>query len=204
MNFIVLEGSLGSGKTLGAVIFANYIKSLSEETTLYSNFGMYHSKEFSSLYDLYELSQNFSSIVVLDEAHIDMDARSFSSNHVKFLTQASFYLRKLRTTFIMTSPLFENLDSRIRGITNMLVKVRSDKKYFYYDCYDIQSDKFLQTLKIKKETAFNLNLYDTNAIVSPLEVPETKKDFDVFLETLKQKTLNYYNSDSRSATAVRP
>ena len=62
----------------------------------------------------------------------------------------SFYLRKVRTTFIMTSPLFDNLDSRIRGITNMLVKVRNDKKYFYYDCWDVQSDRFLRTLKIKK------------------------------------------------------
>ncbi len=193
MNFIVLEGQLGGGKTLGAVIFANYVKALSSDVTLYSNFGMYHARPFRSLYDFYEITQNFSSDVVLDEAHIDLDARSFNTNHVKFLSMTSFYLRKVRTTFIMTSPLFDNLDSRIRGITNMLVKVRNDKKYFYYDCWDVQSDRFLRTLKIKKDNAFSMNLYDTHAIVSPIEMPENKKEFDIFLETLADKSEQYYN-----------
>lgn len=194
MNFIVFEGALGSGKTLGAVIFANYIQSLSSDVSLYSNFGMNNAKKFDSLYDLYELSQNFSSVVVLDEAHIDLDARSFNTNHVKFLSQTSFYLRKLRTTFIMTSPLYENLDSRIRGITNMLVKVYNDKNYFYYEMYDVQSNRYLQTMKIKKSIAFDLDLYDTNAIVSPLEMPESKVKFDEFLIELKRLTEQYYNS----------
>lgn len=192
MNFIVFEGQLGGGKTLGAVLFANYIKALNADVTLYSNFGMYNAKKFNSLYDFYEIANNFSSVIVLDEAHIDLDARSFNSNHVKFLSMTSFYLRKVRSTFIMTSPLFDNLDSRIRGITNMLVKVRNDKSYFYYDCYDVQSDLFLKTLKIKKENAFSLNLYDTHAIVSPIEMPENKKEFDLFLETLAEKSEEYY------------
>ena len=46
MNFIVLEGQLGGGKTLGAVIFANYVKGTFSDVTLYSNFGMYHSRPF--------------------------------------------------------------------------------------------------------------------------------------------------------------
>lgn len=192
MNFIVFEGALGTGKTNGAVVFANYIKQLAPETVLYSNFGMKNAKEFTSLYDLYELANNPSSIVVLDEAHIDLDSRSFNTNHVKFISQTSFYLRKLRTTFIMTSPLFENLDSRIRGITNMLVVVSKDKNNFYYDCIDIQSDRYLKRKKIQKEYSFSLDLYDTNSIVTPISVPETKKDFDMFLAELKRITDNFY------------
>ncbi|WP_350657638.1 hypothetical protein, partial [Psychrobacter sp. S1-30-MNA-CIBAN-0213] len=75
---------------------------------------------------------------------------------------------------------------------NMLAKVSSDKNYFYYDLYDVQSNRFLKTMRIKKNIAFNLELYDTNAIVSPLEMPENKKEFDSFLETLKDKTYQYY------------
>lgn len=204
MNFIVFEGQLGAGKTMGAVVFANYVKSLSQDVELYSNFGMYHSKPFRSLYDFFDCAQNFSSVVVLDEAHVDLDARSFNTNHVKFLSMTSFYLRKIRTTFIMTSPLFDNLDSRIRGITNMLVKVRNGKKYFYYDCYDVQSERFLKTMKLSKEKAYKLNLYDTNAIVSPIEMPANKQEFDLFLDDLKRKSEQYYDRGQAEGERLQP
>src|SRR5699024_5077379 len=114
----------------------------------------------------------------------------------------SFYLRKLRTTFIMTSPLFENLDSRIRSITNMLVVVSKDKKYFYYDMYDVQSNKFLKRKRVRQDFSFKLNLYDTNGIVSPIVVPDTKKDFDLFLERLKQVSENFYVSKQSEGQAI--
>lgn len=193
-NFIVFDGQLGSGKTLGAVLFANYIKSKSPDAVLYSNFDMKGAKQFTSLEDFFEVSQNPSSIIVLDEAHVDLDSRSFNSNHVKFLTATSFYLRKIRATLIMTSPLFENLDSRIRTITNILVLVSKDKQYFYYEMYDPQNFKHLKTMKVRQEKAFSLNLYDTNSIVSPLEMPLKKDEFDKFLFDLKRITLDYYNN----------
>lgn len=33
-NFMVFDGQLGSGKTLGAVLFANYLKAKSPDTVL--------------------------------------------------------------------------------------------------------------------------------------------------------------------------
>lgn len=191
-NFIVFDGQLGSGKTLGAVIFANYLKAKSPETVLYSNFGMNGAKDFTDIQDFLEVAQNPSSIIVLDEAHVDLDSRSFNTNHVKFLTATSFYLRKIRATLILTSPLFENLDSRIRSITNVLTLVSKDKNYFYYEMYEPNSMKYLTTKKIKKSNAFKVPLYDTNAIVTALEVPKKKEDFDRFLFDLRQTTLKYY------------
>lgn len=193
-NFIVFDGQLGSGKTLGAVLFANYLKSKSPDTVLYSNFDMKGAKSFTSLDDFFEVAQNPSSIIVLDEAHVDLDSRSFNTNHVKFLTATSFYLRKIRATLIMTSPLFENLDSRIRTITNVLVLVSKDKNYFYFEMYEPSNMKYLTTKKVRQEKAFSLNLYDTNAIVSPLEMPSKKDEFDQFLFDLKEITLDYYNT----------
>lgn len=195
---MVFDGPLGSGKTLGAVVFANYLKAKSPQTVLYSNFGMKNAKTISSLEQFLEISQNPSSVIVLDEAHVDLDSRSFNTNHVKFITATSFYLRKMRCTLIMTSPLFENLDSRIRAITNALCLVSKDKTHFYYDMYDPTSGRKLGTKKIKQQLAFSLNLYDTNAIVTPLEVPETKKDFDAFLVRLKQRTLDYYTHSEQA------
>ena len=200
-NFIVFDGQLGSGKTLGAVLFANYLKAKSPDTVLYSNFDMTGAKSFTSLDDFYEVAMNPSSIIVLDEAHVDLDSRSFNTNHVKFLTSTSFYLRKIRATLIMTSPLFENLDARIRTITNILVLVSKDKTHFYYEMYDPTNFRHLRTKKVRQQLAFNLNLYDTNSIVSPLEMPEKKPDFDKFLFELKRLSLDYYNNEQATGRA---
>jgi len=200
MNFIVVEGYLGSGKTLGGTILANYYQEISG-CALYSNFGMKGAKEFKTLEDFKEIAKESSSILVLDEAHTDLDARSFSSNHVKFMSQISFYLRKLRCTLILTSPLFENLDSRIRGITNVLMHVSKDSKYFYYSMYDIQSDKPLRTMKINKEKALQIapSLYETHNMVTPVEMPSKKDEFNLFLEQLIKVSDDYYKELSEES-----
>jgi ATPase family associated with various cellular activities (AAA) len=193
MNVMIFEGYMGAGKTLGASILAKYYQERSG-CALYSNYGLVGSKPFKSIEDFLSIAQEPSSILVLDEAHIDLDARSFSTNHVKFFTQLSFYLRKLRCTLIITSPLFENLDSRIRGVTNVLIRVHKDKDYFYYPMYDVQSLKPLKTLKIHKKKAFAIagNLFSTEAMVTPIYVPDKKGDYFDFLEQLKQTSDEYY------------
>lgn len=192
MNLQVYEGYLGSGKTLGMSINAKYWQEMSG-CTLYSNYGLSGSKPFTSMHDFLDVAKQPSSIICLDEAHVDLDARSFSTNHVKFFTQVSFYLRKLRCSLFITSPLFDNLDTRIRGITNIFVHVSKDKNYFYYPMYDIQSLKYLGTKKIRKENAFAIasQLYDTNALVTPITIPNTKEEYNKFLDELKQCTLDY-------------
>lgn len=192
MNIVVFEGYLGAGKTLGASILAKYYQEKSG-CTLYSNYGLAGSKPFTRMEDFLDVAQQPSSIIVWDECHVDLDSRSFSSNHVKFLTQIAFYLRKMRCTLIITSPMFENLDSRIRGITNILVQVQKGKEYFYYPFYDIQSGKYLKTKKIKKEDAFRIasDIFPTYAMVTPIEVPSKKEEYESFLHVLKQTSDNF-------------
>lgn len=194
MNFMAFTGFLGSGKTLGASTFAKYYTELSG-CALYSNCGIVGSKPFTSMNDFKNIAMEDSSILLLDEAHMDLDARSFSSNHVKFFTQVSYYLRKLRCTLILTTPSFADLDSRIRSITNILAFVRNDKDYFYYEMYDVQSNRYLRTYKVKKVNAFEVasKLFDTNAMVTPIDIPTTKGDFTDFLNELKVLSDNYYN-----------
>ncbi|WP_249727358.1 hypothetical protein [Bacillus paralicheniformis] len=137
----------------------------------------------------------------LDEAHIDLDARSFSSNSVKFFSQVSYYLRKLRCTFVIASPSFADLDSRIGGITNVLVKVSNDKNYYYYTMYDIKYKRFLKRMRIRKQKAYKIGsqLYDTEAMVSPVKVPEKRQDFMEFLEALKTTAEEYGRQYKHSA-----
>lgn len=193
MNFFVFEGFLGAGKTLGASIYAKLYQERSG-CTLYSNYGLIGSKPFTSLSDFKDIAVQDSSILVLDEAHIDLDARSFSTNHVKYFTQLSYYLRKLRCTLILTSPSFADLDSRIRRITNVLSFVTNDSRNFYYELYDIQSNKYLRTMQIKKEDAFRVadQIFDTTSMVVPVEIPSKKEEFNILLDEIKTLSDNYY------------
>ncbi len=126
MNVMVFEGFLGSGKTFGMSLFAKYYQ---EKMTVHCTVitVLIGSKPFVNLDTFHDIAKEESSILNLDEGHIDLDARSFSSNSVKFFSQLSYYLRKLRCTLFITAPSFDDLDSRIRGITNVLVRVSNDK-----------------------------------------------------------------------------
>lgn len=203
MNFMVFQGYLGSGKTLGATIFSKFFQ---EESgcALYSNCGIADSKPFTSLDDFKQIAQESSSILVLDEAHMDLDARSFNSNHVKFFTQISYYLRKLRCTLIITSPSFDDLDSRIRGVTNILATVTKSRDYFTYTLYDIQSERYLKNYKINKSQALSIasQLYDTAAMVTPVAIPESKQGYNEFLEELKFIAENYHVMKEGEPTLV--
>jgi hypothetical protein len=200
MNVMVFEGYLGSGKTLGMSLFAYHFKLMSN-CVLYSNYGVVGSKSFTSIENFKDIAQEKSTILCLDEAHIDLDARSFSSNSVKFFSQVSYYLRKLRCTLFIASPSFEDLDSRIRGITNVLVKVSNDKNYYYYTMYDIQSKRFLKRMRIRKQKAYKIGsqIYDTEAMVSPVKVPEKRQAFMEFLEALKTTAEEYGRQYKHSA-----
>ena len=203
MNVFVFTGFLGSGKTLGAVLYAKKYQALSG-CALYSNIAIEGAKPFYSLETFKEIAQESSSILLLDEAHMDLDARSFNTNHVKFFTQLSYYLRKLRCTLFITSPNFADLDSRIRGITNILAIVSKSKGKFFYDMYDIQSGKFLRTYQMEQQKAFYVagNLYDTYAMVTPVIVPDRKDGFLDFLNELKGISENYYRETHGAAGAA--
>lgn len=193
INVFVFTGFLGSGKTLGAVLYAKKYQALSG-CALYSNISIEGAKPFNSIEDFKKIAVESSSILLLDEAHIDLDARSFNTNHVKFFTQLSYYLRKLRCTLFITSPNFGDLDSRIRGITNILAVVSKSKDLFYYDMYDIQSGKHLRTYQMQQSEAFYVasNVYDTYAMVTPVAVPDSKQGYNEFLEQLKVISEDYY------------
>lgn len=195
MNVIGVEGYLGAGKTLGATLIGKAYQQRSG-CALYSNYGVTGSKPFASMDDFYEIAKEDSSILLLDEAHIDLDARSFNTNSVKFFSQVSYYLRKLRCTLIFTSPNFDDIDSRIRGITNMLIQIEPSSDRFIYHMWDYQSGKLFKTKSILKEDAFMIapTLFDTYSIVTQVEVPETRKDFKEYLERLNQFHTEYHLS----------
>ncbi|MFH5781814.1 hypothetical protein [Heyndrickxia oleronia] len=198
METIMFSGQRGNGKTLGMSIMAEYWRRKSG-CTLYSNYGLVGSKPFTSFEDFFDVAVQPSSIICLDEVHNDIDARDFNTNAVKYFTHIAFYLRKMRCTLMLTSPLFENIESRIRGTTDIYIPVNKDKNYYYYPHYDWQGQKFLKTKKIAKEKAHMIgsHIFDTYAMVTPLDYPNSRDEFKALLNELKVKNEHYLESAGR-------
>lgn len=201
---------MGNGKTLGMSIVA---KDWAERSgaTLYSNYGLKGSKPFNSFDDFLDVAVQPSSIICLDEVHNDIDSRDFNTNAVKYFSHIVFYLRKMRCILMMTSPLFDNVESRVRNVTNIVVPVHKDGFYYYYPFYDTQTDQFLKQKKIRKEIAHNVasQIFDTYAMVTPLEYPASRDEFKKLLSDLKATNKDYLEgvakrSTPQSATLAKP
>jgi ATPase family associated with various cellular activities (AAA) len=204
MNLIFFEGQMGNGKTLGMSIVAKDWAQRSG-ATLYSNYGLEGSKPFRSFEDFKDVAVQPSSIVCLDEIHNDIDSRDFNTNAVKYFSHIVFYLRKLRCILMMTSPLFENIESRVRNVTNVVVSVQKDKTYYYYPFYDLQQMKSLKMKKIKKQSAHDAaqQIFDTFEMVTPLEYPANRDDFKRLLNDLKEHNKHYLLSETKESLPKR-
>jgi hypothetical protein len=195
MNIAIIDGVMGSGKTLAMSILSAYFQQLSA-CTLFSNYELNNSKKFTHYRDFLEVALQPSSIIDLDEAHTDLDGRNFNTNVVKFFTHLIFYFRKLRTTIFLATPSIDNLDTRVRANCQLYIRCSKDKINFYYDIFDMQSGRFLKRFKIKRDIAYQLssNLYDTHNMVHPVLFPADRIEFNMFLEELIATSDNYYKA----------
>lgn len=198
MYVVIVDGIMGSGKTLAMTVLSRlfvYLMSvIGVPPVIYSNYGVKDSKPFSNFDDFLNISQEDSSFLLLDESHIDLDSRSSTTSSVKYFTHLVFFLRKMRCTLFLTTPDFDNLDSRVRMVCNLYIHARKDTKYFYYDFYDIQSNRFIKTFRLPKELAYLdvKQAYDTRAFVSPIEYPVSRTSYEQFLIKLKDINDDYF------------
>lgn len=191
MYLMVFSGPLGSGKTLGMSLMAQHYR-LKSGCTLFDNYGLSNSNLFTSFKQFDEVAQQQSSIICLDEAHTDLDSRASTTNVSRYMTHVIFYLRKMRSTMFLTTPMFENLDSRVRMLTDIYVHVEKDKSRFKYHMYDVQAGRKLKTMTINKEKAFSVKAYDTHKMVIPMEFPKDKNEYDGIIKNLKQVNDDYF------------
>lgn len=187
----VFQGNLGEGKTFGMSLFAHYYATRARKAgikvDLYANYDLKGAKQIKDYKDFYELAKSQSSIILLDEAHVNLDSRLFSRGMNIYMTQFMFYLRKLKSSLFMTTPHIRNLDSRMRQLTNILVDCHKIPGGFMYDIYDFQSDKLLKRKFLSKyiaEQIFEIGIYDTHSIVRAIEFPSTDRAFDKFLDNI--------------------
>ena len=207
MNVIILDGVMGAGKTLGMTLLTKYFQQKSR-CSVFDNYGIKGSTPFHSYLDFMQVAVQPSSLLALDESHTDLDARSFSTNAVKFFTHLVFFLRKMRCTMFLATPLISNLDSRVVGVCQLYCRCSKDKKYFYYDFYDLQTYRHLKRYRILRDRAYELagGFYDTYRMVTPMEFPAERADFKSFLEQLRDVNDQYYSRllETRGGIGLRP
>jgi hypothetical protein len=193
-NLIIMDGYMGSGKTFGMSLKALLWQKMSD-CSIYSNYGLIGSKPFIAFEDFIKVAGEESSIITLDESHIDLSSRDFNTNSVKFFTNMIFYLRKMRGTLIMTSPLFDNIDSRVREVTNLYAHVSKDNDFMYYDWYDVQKQSFMYTEKVSLELTASIApyIYDTYSMVTPLSYPDKREQYNLIFEQMKAENDLFLN-----------
>lgn len=187
MELVLFTGNRGVGKTLGMSLYAMWLK---EQTgcSLYSNYSLLGANDFFSFDDFRQIACEKHSLLLLDECHNDIDSRNYRKPSALYFSHITFYLRKLRCLMFLSTPLFSNIDRRVREVTNILVNVSKDNEFFYYDFYDVQLESFLKRIKIKRNLALQLasKIYDTTGIVTPLQYPNKNEDFEALVFDIKQ------------------
>lgn len=189
MYLVVFDGLMGSGKTLAMSLLAFYLQE-KHDLIVYSNYSFYGSKEFSSFSDFLDIAKETKPVLLLlDEGHIDLDSGDFSTNAAKYFSHLFFYFRKLNCRLFITTPIFNNINTRFRALCSFLVNCSFDSDFFIFNIFDVQRDIFLKQIKIYKEHAFSCveNVYDTNSIVSPIVFPANKLEFTELLSSIKLK-----------------
>lgn len=195
VNLIMYDGRMGSGKTslmsLEALLYQK-----ESDCTLFSNYGLTGSIPFHSFEDFKKVAIQPSSIICLDESHLDISNRDFNTNSVKFFVNMVFFLRKLRCTLMMTSPLFENIDSKVREVTNVYVHCSKYNGFLNYSYYDVEREilikrKRISEMKIEEIMPY---IYDTYEMVVPLEYPKNRDDYVKIFGDVKELNKKYVES----------
>lgn len=204
MYLLGLDAAMGTGKTLGMSLLAQYFRQLSG-CSLYSNYGLKHSTLFTSFDQFIEVAQQPSSIICLDEVHTDLDSRSGNTNTSKYLTHMLFYLRKIRATIFYATPDISAVDLRVRNVTNIYCRVSKNSRKFKYEMWDLQSLRYLRTLMVDKAKVFEIadQIYDTHKMVVPMEFPEKKEEYLQLIHMLQNVSDQYYVRQAQDAPRLQ-
>lgn len=189
-----IQGPLGAGKTFIMSLLAHHWKEKvmrqGGKIELFSNYGLKDSYPMSHYTDWYKVAEAQGSIVCWDESQRAFSNRNWSKYGQTVATDTMMFTRKMKSVQIYCSPSIANVDSRIRQIVEVLINVRKiGDKGFTLHFTDFQTGEFMhkQFLPMfKAKKIFNMNLYDTFAMVQGFPLPSTEKQGNEFFETLER------------------
>ncbi|HER2159154.1 TPA: hypothetical protein VJS26_001763, partial [Streptococcus pyogenes] len=89
--------------------------------------------------------------------------------------------------------LFENIDSKVRAVTNFYVHVSKSNGYLNYYYYDVEQASFLRQdrLSLEKVAKIGEEIFDTYEMVTPLDYPKSRPEFELIMGEVKQLNKAY-------------
>jgi|SRR3989304_7204094 len=192
MPFIIgIEGGYGEGKTLTGVMKACQW-SMASGAKIFANFPVRGAYVFNNYTDWYRIADLHGTIVIFDEAQSNFDNRQWNSKGQIEMTQVLNYVRKMNTIFIFILPEYHNADSRIRNVTDILIRQHKTKSgTILSSVYDFKLKQFGEYGKLlnkwvlpvsSQKKVFNLRLYSTHSMVHRFPTPPSNKVKDFFKE----------------------
>jgi hypothetical protein len=196
---IVIHGPLGAGKTtMGSImahLYKNKVESQGGTVQLFSNYDLKGSQPMRNYTDWYRVAEARGSICVWDEAHRVIDSRQALKQENILTSHILTYARKMSSIQIFITPSILNLDTRVRGLAEVLISVRKNKGGITFDYYDFQAatfgaygkflhSRFIPSAKIKQ--IHRLHLFDSHSMVSGFPLPKTEREIEKFLAELER------------------
>lgn len=187
MHHMAFEGGLGTGKTLMATVIANWWREQAAkknvDVQLFANFDMRGATRMSTYESWYDVADADVSIIIWDESQVHFNNRAWSQFGQNIVTQIAMYVRKMRSIQIYATPSVNMLDSRIRSVLEVVVKMQKTKAGYQLNFYDYQTNQFLRKAFVpmsKAKKIYKLNLYDTYSFVTPVPMPSDERSAKKF------------------------
>lgn len=195
MHIIGVQGGYGNGKTFTSVVKAHQWAAASG-AKLFANFPLRGAYLFDHYTDWYRVADVHGSVIIFDESQTNFDSRTWGANGQIIMTQVINYVRKLNSLIMFVLPSFNNVDTRIRQITDVLIDCHKSRSgtivNYVYDFQDKQfgeKGRLLNTWAMPKSAqkkVHELKLYSTHSMVHKFPTPPPNK-VDGFFKELDKR-----------------
>jgi cytidylate kinase len=199
-HIIVIQGALGAGKTTTGAIMAHYYKNIitnmGGNVELFSNCGLLGSKAMKDYKNWFDVADANGSIIMWDESHLMLDSRQSLKAENILAGHVLMFCRKMASVQIFITPSINNLDTRLRQLTEVLINVtKVGNRGMRLEYYDFQAEggskgkflhaRYLPAAKISK--IHSLDLFDSHSFVGGFPLPKTERDSEKFMAELESR-----------------
>lgn len=174
----IIEGGLGSGKTLLMVILSQYSK-----LPIVSNFEIKMDYEELDIHKFVKSGYDNCNIF-LDEGYVYLDSRLSQKKRNRLMSYVLFQSRKKSVNIFITVQLRGSLDIRYRSLADYIISCQNKGNKFRYTIYRPNDPSYNASAIIPYEKALDyFKLYNTNEVIA---------DFDSSFQFLSdQEKLEY-------------
>jgi len=195
MHVIGIQGPYGSGKSTTAVV--NALRwGYASGAKVFSNFPLRNAYLFDHYTDWYRIADVHGSILIFDESQRNWDGRTWNSKAQIDQTHVINYVRKMNSLFVFVLPTFENLESRVRQQTDILIDChRTRSGTIINHIYDFQAKEWGPKGKLLNKKIFplheqrkiwKLKLFSTHSMINKFPTPPPNQTDKFFKELDKR------------------